>query len=107
MSSNPIVAYLSKPLRVIGDDAIEAVFDAPAHHLVFVYGPGDDRAVEAVSVRDEAGAGGPDEEDSLEGVEGDGRGGEELPGVGCGKADVGDGEGGQVVRAEREVFDLK
>lgn len=82
------------------------MIDAPAHHFVVVDGPGDDGAVEAVGVADEARAGGPDEEDFLEGVEGDGGRGEELAGVGGGEADVGDGEGGEVVRAEGKVFDL-
>jgi hypothetical protein len=82
------------------------VIDVPAHHLIVVDGPGDDGAVEAVGVADEARSGRPDEEDFLEGVEGDGRRGEELAGVGGGEADVGDGEAGEMVRAEGKVFDL-
>jgi len=106
MTSDPIITYLSKTLRIVCDDAIEAVIYAPAHHFVIINGPGDHRAVEALGVLDEARAGGPDVENFLEGVEGNGGSGKELPGVGCGEADVGDGEGGQMVGAEGKVFDL-
>ena len=47
-----------------------------------------------MSIADEAGSRGPEEEDLLQQVEGDGGDGEELAGVGDGEADVGDGEVG-------------
>ena len=43
----------------------------------------------------------------MEEVEGDGRNGEELAGVGGGDADVGDGEVGEVGGAERNIFGLE
>ena len=55
---------------------------------------------------DEGWAGGPHEEDFLQHVEGDGGDGQELRGVGGGEADVGDGEGGEVLGAEGQVFHL-
>ena len=60
-----------------------------------------------MSVLDEARAGGPDEEDFLQEVEGDVRGGEELAGVGGGEADVGDGVVWQVVGAEGKELGLQ
>ena len=57
-------------------------------------------------VADEVGARRPDEEDLLEEVKGDVRGGEELAGVGGGETDMGDGVVGEVMGAEREIFSL-
>ena len=55
---------------------------------------------------DEGRARRPHEEDLLQHVEGDGRDGQELRGVGGGEADVGGREGGEVLGAEGEVFHL-
>ena len=106
MPANPIIADLSKPFRVVCDDTIKAVIYAPAHHFIAIDGPGDHGPLEAVGIINEARARGPDIEAFLVHVEGDGGGGEELPRVGCRKANIGDGERGEVMGAEGEVFDL-
>ena len=91
-------------VRVVGDDAVEALADAPAHHALVVDGPGDDGALPGARVLEEGTGERAGVQGALQHVEGGVRVAEEVAGVGGGEADVGDGKGREVVGAERQVL---
>lgn len=100
----PLLAHLQKPLGVIGADAVETLANRPAHLLLVVNGPRVHRPTFPSGFSEEARSEVGDQEGLHEHVEGDVGGAEELAGVGRGEADVGDGEGGEVLGAEGEVL---
>ena len=87
----PLLAHLEEALRVVGDDAVQTVADAPFHHLVLVDGPDVNRSLLRLGVAQELGPKVGQHEGFLEDVEGDVGDGEELSGVWDGETDVGDG----------------
>ena len=50
----PLVANLQKPFRIIRDDAIHALLDAPPHVIVIVDRPDEERAAGSFGIADEA-----------------------------------------------------
>lgn len=97
----PLVAHVQKPLRIVRDDAVGFLRDAPPHHALAVDSPEIDGPPGGLDVAQQAPAAGA-EDALLQDVEGDVGEGQELAGVGAGEADVRDGEGREVVRAKGE-----
>ena len=106
VAAGPAVADLEEELRVVGDDAVDALADAPLHPLFLVHGPDKDPAVGVPGGGDEAGAARSDQ-DLLEKVEVDVGLLEELGGVGERPADVGCGKFRDVFLAEIDVLKLE
>ena len=101
----PVPADVQKQLRIVRDDAVEFPSQTPTHHLGLIDRPHVQRTALGFGVADEAGPEDGQHEGLLEHVEGDARDGEELARVGDREANVRDGVGGQVVRAEGQVLD--
>ena len=101
----PLVADLQEPLRVVRDDAIEALVDAPPHHVQLVDRPRVQRPPSRPDLAHEARAEVRQHEGLLQHVEGDVGDGEEFARVRDGEADVRDWEGRKVLRAEGEELD--
>ena len=49
----PLLADFEKPLRVIRDDAVRTMLDAPAHVIVIIHRPEEERAASSFGVADE------------------------------------------------------
>ena len=99
--SLPLVTDVEEELRVVRDDAVEFPLDTPPHHLRLVDRPHVQRsALFGLGVADEARPEDGQHEGFLQHVEGDVGDGQELARVRDGEANVRDGEGGQVLRAE-------
>ena len=105
LPSLPLVTNLQELLRIVRDDPVEFLLDAPPHHVRLVDRPHVQRAPLGFGVADEARAEDGEHEGLLQHVEGDVGDREELARVRDGEADVRDGEGGQVFGAEGEVLD--
>lgn len=57
----PFVAYFEEPLRIVGNDPVKLVFDAPSHHIHFINRPADHRPTQCSCVAQEFGSEGPNE----------------------------------------------
>lgn len=88
----PTLADLQKAFRIVGDDAVQSMLDAPFHEIVFINRPIIDRPSLSLRVSQEPRADDWCNERLLKDVEGDVGREEELAGVGNGEANVGYGK---------------
>ena len=102
----PLLPHFSKSRRVVSDDTIEPLTNAPCHQSIIIYRPTIDGAGTLMCISDESTAEEWNEEDAGEEVERDVRSGQEEARVGRGEANVGDGEIGEVGSAEGEILQL-
>ena len=100
------ITYLPKLLRIIRDDAVYFLSNAPSHHVFLVDRPHEHRPMGCSGIVKEGITGG-SHEYLIQEVEGDVGNFEKLSSVGNTEADVGDGKARQISIAQWQVVGLK